>query len=198
MGQNENFFFNMNEANPVLKAIMNRRFDKLISNHAVSRSLIEILLDSGMRITTSQKTVPWSYVVIQDEDYLRYLRECATVFDQIDSYVDKQIHEEHEIQLDHQTSTELIVMYANTDLPFSLSDCWQSIENILLASSALGLSVSLDCSLLKVLNSIKIKNELRVPEDLSVMYTIYLGAHNNSYLPSIIQKPTIWSWISKC
>lgn len=185
------------EANPVLKAIVNRRLEQQIPNGSIDRNLIEILLNSGMRITTSHPSVPWSYAVIQDDDYIRYLQDYATVFNQLNADLDGKSPNQAEIQSDHSSSAALIIMYANVDLPFTWSNCWQAIENILLTASALGLSMSLDSSLLKLLNSIKIKQELQVPDELSVMYAIYVSAYDNTYLPAMIQKPTIWSWIHR-
>lgn len=191
----QNQMIGVNEANPVLKAIVNRRLDQQNPNGSISRNLIEILLDSGMRITTSHPSVPWSYAVIQDGDYLRYLQDYATVFNQLNTNLDESISNQVALQSNRSSSAALIIMYANTDLPFTWSDCWQAIENILLTGSALGLSVSLDCALLKLLNSSKIKQELQVPDELSVMYAIYVSTYDNTYLPAMIQKPTIWSWI---
>lgn len=195
MNQYDDLISRTSEINPVLKAIVNRRLNQKTPNGSISRHLIEVLLDSGMRITTSHSSVTWSYVVIQDVDYLRYLQDYAVVFNQLHRDSDEKFPTGTMIQADHSPSATLIIMYANIDLPFSLSDCWQAIENILLTGSALGLSMSLDCSLLKLLNSLKTKQELQVPSELSVMYAIYVSTYDNTYLPSIIQKPTIWSWI---
>lgn len=193
-----NQFLEINEVNPVLKAIVNRRLNRVSQSTSVSRNLVEILLESGMRITTSHQTIPWSYVVIQDEDYLRYLYDYAQIFNQLDGDTNQSIKNDNSAQSNDESSSTLVIMYANIDLPFSLSDCWQAIENILLASSVLGLSVSLDCSLIKLLNSGKIKQELQVPEELSLMYAIYVDHNSNSHLPLANQKPMIWSWINKC
>jgi len=37
-------------------------------------------------------------------------------------------------------------------MPFALDHCWLAVENMLLTGSALGYGISLDGSLLKVLN----------------------------------------------
>ena len=184
------------EINSVLKAIVNRGIEKKLANYPVSRNLIEILLDSGMRIASSSKTIPWSYVVIQDEDYITYLQDYAKAFNHIHSDND----ETNAIEIFDSlvpSSDTLIVLYANVENSFSLNDCWQSVENILLAGSALGLNVSIDCSLLRLLNSIKLKQELNVPENLSVLYVLHIGSYINTYLPATINKPTVWSWLDK-
>lgn len=198
MGPFTNQFIEINEVNPVLKAIVNRRLNRVSQSTSVSRNLIEILLESGMRITTSHQMIPWSFVVIQDDDYLRYLYDYAQIFNQLDRDMNQNSYNDTAMQSNDESSSTLVIMYANIDLPFSLSDCWQAIENILLASSALGLSVSLNCTLIKLLNSGKVKQELQVPEELSVMYAINVDHNSNSHLPMANQKPMIWSWISKC
>lgn len=182
--------------NSVLKAIVNRGIEKNLANYPVSRNLIEILLDSGMRIASSSKTIPWSYVVIQDEDYITYLQDYAKAFNHIHSDNDEANANEIFDSPAHSSDT-LIVLYANVENSFSLNDCWQSVENILLAGSALGLNVSIDCSLLRLLNSIKLKQELNVPENLSVLYVLRIGSYVNTFFPATINKPTVWSWLDK-
>ncbi len=184
------------EMSPVLKAIVNRGIEKRVANYPVSRNLIEILLDSGMRIASSSKTIPWSYVVIQDEDYITYLQDYAKAFNHIHSDNDEANAIDSLVSGTNSSDT-LIVFYANVEKSFSLNDCWQSVENILLAGSALGLNVSIDCSMLRLLNSIKFKQELNVPENLSVLYVLHIGSYINTYLPATIHKPTVWRWLDK-
>jgi nitroreductase len=190
-------FLNIKDSNPVLNAIVNRRFDLEPSHGLVSKNLLEILLDSGMRITTSNKNKLWSFVVIQDDDYIQYLKDYADAFNRLHSN-NNFLDPDQELGNSQSNSfASLIIVYADINQPFSFNDCWQSIENILLAGSALGLNLSIDTSLLQVLNATKFKNDLSVPEELTVMSAIYVGHHANTYLPASIQKPRIWSWISK-
>ena len=196
MGENLTRQFMDGEINSVLKAIVNRGIEKKLANYPVSRNLIEILLDSGIRIASSSKTIPWSYVVIQDDDYITYLQDYAKAFNHIHSDNDEANANEIFDSSAHSSDT-LIVLYANVENSFSLNDCWQSVENILLAGSALGLNVSIDCSLIRLLNSIKLKQELNVPENLSVLYVLRIGSYINTYLPATINKPTVWSWLNK-
>ena len=184
------------EMSPVLKAIVNRGIEKRVANYPVSRNLIEILLDSGMRIASSSKTIPWSYVVIQDEDYITYLQDYAKAFNHIHSG-NAEANANNSFESRTHSSDALIVLYANVENSSSLNECWKSVENILLAGRALGLNVSIDCSLLRLLNSIKLKQELNVPENLSVLYVLHIASYINSYLPATINKPTVWSWLDK-
>ncbi|WP_286281787.1 nitroreductase family protein [Polynucleobacter sp. HIN8] len=184
------------EINCVLKAIVNRGIEKKLANYPISRNLIEILLDSGMRISSYSKTIPWSYVVIQDEDYITYLQDYAKAFNHIHSD-NTEANANNSFDSRTHSSDALIVLYANVENSFSLNKCWQSVENILLAGRALGLNVSIDCSLLRLLNSIKLKQELNVPENLSVLYVLHIASYINTYLPATINKPTVWSWLDK-
>ena len=196
MGENLTRQFMDGEINSVLKAIVNRGIEKKLANYPVSRNLIEILLDAGMRIASSSKIIPWSYVVIQDEDYITYLQDYAKAFNHIHSDNDEANANEI-FDSPAYSSDTLIVLYANVENSFSLNDCWQSVENILLAGSALGLNVSIDCLLLRLLNSIKLKQELNVPENLSVLYVLRIGSYVNTYFSATINKPTVWSWLDK-
>ena len=196
MGESLKRQFMDGEINCVLKAIVNRGIEKKLANYPVSRNLIEILLDSGMRISSYSKKIPWSYVVIQDEDYITYLQDYAKAFNHIHSG-NAEANANNSFDSRTHSSDTLIVLYANVENSFSLNKCWQSVENILLAGRALGLNVSIDCSLLRLLNSIKLKQELNVPENLSVLYVLHIASYINTYLPATINKPTVWSWLDK-
>ncbi len=92
-------------------------------------------------------------------------------------------------------SGSLILICANLLLPFSLDNCWLAVENMLLTASALGFSVSMDGSLLKVLNLGNIKSDLNVPDELIVLAAIVLGEPEKSLRPSNADSPKVWKWV---
>lgn len=186
-----------NYGSPVLQAIVNRRARHQFSNQPVSKSLIETLLDAGMRTSSKAGDGLWSYAIIQDEDYIQYLREYACVLEQMDSTygsLDIRSHGKCASSL-KAGSGSLILICANLLLPFSLDDCWLAVENILLTGSALGFGISMDGALLKVLNINNIKGDLNVPDELTVLAVIVVGELEKPLLPLSRSSAKVWKWI---
>lgn len=101
-----------------------------------------------MRVSIKNETNRWSFVVIQDESYVRYLREYGDLL----NILDGKDGGFQDITLNSSGKGSLIFVCANLAMPFALDHCWLAVENILLTGSALGYGISLDGSLLKVLN----------------------------------------------
>ena len=182
---------------PVLQAIINRRSHYHFSKQAISKSSIETLLDAGMRTSTKSGDALWSYAVIQDDDYIEYLREYASLLERMDStYSSLDVRSRVEAASSVRAgSGSLILICANLLLPFSLDECWLAVENMLLTASALGFGVSMDGSLLKVLNLGNIKSDLNVPDELTVLAAIVVGEPEKSLLPSNGDSPKVWKWV---
>jgi len=182
---------------PVLQAIINRRSHYHFSKQAISKSSIETLLDAGMRTSIKSGDGLWSCAVIQDDDYIEYLREYASLLERMDStYSSLDVRSRVEAASSVRAgSGSLILICANLLLPFSLDECWLAVENMLLTASALGFGVSMDGSLLKVLNLGNIKSDLNVPDELTVLAAIVVGEPEKSLLPSNGDSPKVWKWV---
>ena len=102
----------------------------------------------------------------------------------------------HDLPINSSGAGSLILVCADLATPFSLDHCWLVIENMLLTSSALGFSIALDGSLLKVLNIAMIKCELNMPEELTVLAAMMVGEPVNAILPAINIPPKVWKWLS--
>lgn len=179
---------------PVLQAIVNRGINRQVQNTAIDRQTLQIVLDSGLRLA-SPKSINnlWSYVVIQDECYIQYLREYALLIEIMDSArVVSKDFSRYEVS---PSKGSIVAVCANLTMPFSADDCWLSVENMLLTSSALGYSALLDGSMLKVLNLSNIKSDLDVPEELTALAAIEIGLSDEACLPKKIAEPKIWKWI---
>ena len=183
---------------PVMQAIVNRRKNYHFSNHPVSKSSIETLLESGMRVSLKNEADRWSFVVIQDEDYVRYLREYSALLNILDSKYNGATQKiaAQDASLNSSGTGSLILVCANLAMPFSLDHCWLAVENMLLTGSALGFGISLDGSLLKVLNLSMIKSELNMPEELTVLAAMMVGEPDNPILPLNNYSPKVWKWLS--
>lgn len=182
---------------PVLQAIVNRQTHHHFSRQIVSKGSIQTLLDAGIRTSTKTGDGLWSYVVIQEDGYIEYLREYASLLERMDSsYSNLDVKNHMEVASSIQVgSGSLILICDNLLLPFSLDNCWLAVENILLTASALGFGVSMDGSLLKVLNLRNIKSDLNVPDELTVLATIIVGEPEKSLLPSNGDSPKVWKWV---
>jgi nitroreductase len=182
---------------PILQAIMNQQSHHHFSKQAIGKTSIQILLDAGIRTSTNAGDGLWSYVVIQEDGYIKYLREYASLLEGMDSsYSNLDVRSRMKAASSIQVgSGSLILICANLLLPFSLDNCWLAVENMLLTASALGFGVSMDGSLLKVLNLGNIKSDLNVPDELMVLAAIVVGEPEKSLLPSNADSPKVWKWV---
>jgi nitroreductase len=176
---------------------MNQQSHHHFSKQAIGKTSIQILLDAGIRTSTNAGDGLWSYVVIQEDGYIKYLREYASLLEGMDSsYSNLDVRSRMKAASSIQVgSGSLILICANLLLPFSLDNCWLAVENMLLTASALGFGVSMDGSLLKVLNLGNIKSDLNVPDELMVLAAIVVGEPEKSLLPSNADSPKVWKWV---
>lgn len=187
-----------NYGSPVMQAIINRHKTHQFSGYPLSKGAIEVLLEAGMRISMKDELNRWSFVVIQDGDYIQYLRECSILLDKREDICrGESFHFKSSDRVSNlEEGGSLIVVCANLSLPFSLDHCWLAVENMLLTGSALGFGVSLDGSLLKVLNLSMIKSNLNLPEELTVLTVIVAGEPEKPILPTNNFPPKVWKWLS--
>jgi hypothetical protein len=183
---------NFSYGGPVMQAIVNRRKNYHLSGRQLSRQSIQTLLEAGMRISLKDEADRWSFVVIQDEGYIRYLREYGDLLSILDGKVDGS----QDVTLNSGGVGSLILVCANLTIPFYLDHCWLAVENMLLTGSALGYGISLDGSLLKVLNLSTIKGELNIPETLAVLAVLLVGEPESPHLPISNYAPKVWKWLS--
>ena len=179
---------------PVLQAIVNRGINRQVQNTAIDRQTLQIVLDSGLRLASPKSLNNlWSYVVIQDECYIQYLREYALVIEIMDSArVASKDFSRCEVL---QSKGSIVAVCANLTMPFSADDCWLSVENMLLTSSALGYSALLDGLMLKVLNLSNIKSDLDVPKSLQLLLQSKSDCLMGLTYRKKIAEPKIWKWI---
>lgn len=188
----------INYGGPVMQAIVNRCEKYHFSNQLLSKASIETLLEAGIRTSLNNEIDKWSFVIIQDENYLRYLREYSDLLNNLNDKCNgiSQKVKNHDLPINSSGAGSLILVCADLATPFSLDHCWLVIENMLLTSSALGFSIALDGSLLKVLNITMIKYELNMPEELTVLAAMMVGEPVNPILPAINTPPKVWKWLS--
>lgn len=187
-----------NYGGPVMRAIVNRRKNYHFSNHPVSKSSIRTLLEAGMRVSLKDETYRWSFVVIQDDDYVRYLMEYSALLNILDDkYTDvtKKIAAQ-DAPRNGSGVGSLILVCANLATPFTSDHCGLIVENMLLTGSALGFGTVMDSSLFKVLNLSMIKSELNIPEELTVLAVIIVGELEKPILPINNYSPKVWRWLS--
>ncbi len=182
---------------PVLQAILNRNNHSDGSVRRIDRELINTLLDVGMRISNVSEWCTWSYVIIQDENYLKYLSNYSCLHSQLNQVSTQSSQLRQEVKDSNLTSLQgsLIVVCANLNLPFIADDCWFGVENILLAASALGYRADLHGALLSTLNSYTIKSHLSIPDELTVLSAISIGWPDSTILPKKVSEPKVWRWL---
>lgn len=180
---------------PVMQAIINRHPHYHFADNPVSKKSIEVLLDAGMRTSTISDNRLWSYVVIQDDTYIAYLREYALLLKLLNDNTElngRSVKLEDDF---HVGSESLILICTNLLSPFALDDCWLAVENMLLTGNALGFGIMMDGTLLKVANLSNIKSDLNVPDELTVIAAIIVGEPETPLLPSNRSPPKVWKWV---
>ena len=185
----------------VFEAILARRSVRSYTPQVVDRSIVDRLLEAAVRAPTAMHEEPWAFVVVQDEQILQQLSERAKPL-----FVEEVRHRnaqgahhsfEHftkpDFDIFHGAGT-LIIICAKPLGPFVVADCWLAAENLMLAACALGLGSCVIGSAVAALNIRKVKIELGIPDDYSVIVPIVVGVPSGQIPASPRQKPLVLSY----
>jgi nitroreductase len=80
---------------------------------------------------------------------------------------------------------------------FVTADCWLAAENLMLASSAIRLGSCVIGSAVAALNIRKVKEDLDIPDEYTVIAPIVVGVPSGKIQATSRKEPFILSWKNK-
>ena len=145
-----------------LEAIYNRRSISNFIEKDVSKEQIDILLHAAFSAPTAANTQPWEYIVITESDIIEKLKE--------------------NLVFARYNAPCAIVVCGNMDLAFKgpgkdmwVCDCSAAIENMLLASTDMGLG-AVWIGLYPIESNIRpVRRLLDIPEHVIPLSIVYVG-----------------------
>ena len=183
-----------------LQLIHDRASTRAYSSQELDRSVVQTLLEAAIRAPTALHQEPWSFVVVQDRALLKRISDAAKPLflrqlDRISSPLPQPSAEFTDPHFNiFYDAGVLIVVCADSRLPFIEADCWLAAENIMLASAAMELGSCAIGSALSALNLISVKKELGIPDDISAIAAVIVGVPHSRPVPTSRRAPRILSW----
>jgi nitroreductase len=186
----------------ILKTIYARHSVRAYAPTPLNNTTVQTLLDAAVHAPTAMHEEPWAFVVVQDRAFLQRLSDLAKPL-----FVEEVRHRnahgtshsfDHFIRADfnifHGANT-LIIICAKPLGQFVAADCWLAAENLMLAASAIGLGSCVIGSAVAALNIHKVKTELGIPDEYSVISPIVVGVPSGETQATSRNEPLILSWM---
>lgn len=185
----------------VFETILARRSVRSYSRHEVKAEAIRTLLEAAVRAPTALHEEPWSFAIVQDRAFLRYLSDMAKplFIDEVrcqgkaGGEAEFGLFARPDFNIFHDAGT-LIVICAKPLGPFAAADCWLAAENLMLAACALGLGSCVIGAALPALNSAAVKQELRIPAEYAAVAPIVVGYRAGNTVRSPRREPVVHAW----
>jgi nitroreductase len=192
----------------VLDAIYTRRSVRSYANQRLDEATIRTLLDAAVQAPNAMLEQPWLFVVVQDRTLLRSLSDLAkTLWTQAPAFR-PSLHGHASTAppsaiaarvLDpafdiFYAAPVLIVICARHPDDFITADCWLAAENLMLAACALGLGSCCIGGAIPALNTPEGQRLLGVPEDVTAVAPIVVGAVAGAVGPAPRRDPEILCW----
>ena len=185
----------------ILKTIYARHSVRAYAPTPLDSATVQTLLDAAVHAPTAMHEEPWAFVVVQDRALLQRLSDLAKPL-----FVEDVRHRNaHGVShsFDHFTQPDfnmfhgadtLIIICAKPLGQFVAADCWLAAENLMLAASAIGLGSCVIGSAVAALNIHKVKTELGIPDEYSVIAPIVVGVPSGEIQATSRKEPLILSW----
>lgn len=187
--------------NPIINNIYARHSVRAYTSTHVESETIQTLLDAAVHAPTAMHEEPCAFVVVQDPALLQRVSDLAKpIF--IEEVRHRNSHGSSH-SFDHFTRADfnifydahtLIIICAKPLGTFVVADCWLAAENLMLAAQAIGLGSCDIGSAIAALNMQKVKTELGIPGDFSIIAPITVGVPRGVPTTSSRKKPIILSW----
>ncbi|MDO8262252.1 MAG: nitroreductase family protein [Gallionella sp.] len=185
----------------ILKFIHARHSVRAYAPTPLDSATVQTLLDAAVHAPTAMHEEPWAFAVVQHHALLQRLSDLAKPL-----FVEEVRHRNAHgasHSFDHFTRPDfnifhgantLIIICAKPLGPFVAADCWLAAENLMLAANALGLGSCVIGSAVAALNIHKVKTELGIPDEYSVIAPIVVGVPSGETKASSRKEPLILSW----
>ena len=183
------------------EAIHARRSVRAYAPAALDRATIEALLHAAVRAPTAVHMEPWAFVVLQDREALRRLSDRAKPL-----FVE-EVHRAHLDRGGHALDIfarpgfdifygagTLVIIGAESDVPFAVADCWLAAENLMLAACAMGLGTCVIGSGLVALQLPEVKRDLGIPAGFMPIAPIIVGVPSGDTPITSRKPPRVVAW----
>lgn len=165
-----------------IECIYQRRSIRKFKEDPIDEGLIDQLLKAAMAAPSACNKQPWAFYVVQNKDKKEALRKVSK-------------YSNHQAPLVIVVCGNIKRSLSTKANDFWIQDCSAAIENILLASTALGLG-SLWCGVYPVRSSIKrTKAILDLPKEMVPLGLIYLGYPHEVKSPRTQYDDSFVYWI---
>jgi nitroreductase len=191
-----------------LDVIYSRRSVRAYTADIVPESTVRALIDAAVQAPTAVGAESWSFVVVQDPQRLARLSQLTKIefmqrmskdpalylavrsnaaYDLVTRFSDPRFDAFY-------GATTLIVICTRGTGPFATADCWLAAENLMLATSALGLGSCCVGAAAGALNSAEMRLELAIPATLTAVAPILVGVPAQPAAPIERREPDIIAW----
>lgn len=182
-------------------AIYGRRSIRSYTADKVDKETIKFLLDAAVHAPTAIHEEPWSFVIIQEQKLLKRISDRAKNL--ICHDLEKGTTEQNKRLWGVVSNPDFNIFYDATTLiaiavkpmgSFVTADAWLAAENLLLAAYARGLGSCVIGFSVAALNAPDIKQELGIPEGLTVVAPMIIGKARTEAPASPRKKADIICW----
>jgi nitroreductase len=185
----------------IIDAIYKRSSVRSYSPERLDRATIQALLAAAVRAPTAVHLEPWVFAIIQDTGVLKHLSDRAKPLfleevkrDQLDRVGHAlDIFATPDFNMFYNAGT-LIIICGKAMGPFVAADCWLAAENLILAACSLGLGTCVIGAALPALNTLDIKADLGIPDQLTAIAPIIVGVPSHETTPIARKEPEILFW----
>jgi nitroreductase len=185
----------------IFKAIYARRSVRAYLPTVLDGTALQTLLAAAVHAPTAIHEEPWAFVIVQNHALLQRLSDVAKPLfveelrrsnaQGASHSFDRFIRPDHNIFYD---ADALIIICTNQHGPFVAADCWLAAENLMLAATGMGLGSCVIGSAVAALNMQKVKAELGIPDEYTVIAPIVVGVPGGETAATPRKMPLILSW----
>lgn len=163
--------------NETIKTILERRSIRSYKTEQIKDSDIEQILEAGKFAPSGLNGQPWHFTVLQNRGLMSEISELNRQ-GMLDSGNERFIAlaSRPDFSNFHQAPTAIII--SGTEGPYTMADCANAAENMVLAAQALGLASCYTASFSRALvgpAGVDILRKLRVPQGNIPFFAICLG-----------------------
>ena len=181
------------------EVLTNRRSIRNFTDQPIEKELVEKLLWAATQAPSAMNSQPWAFAVIQDKALLKQYSDQAktyllSVLDDYPPLIRYQAALSNpDFNIFYGASTLLIILARSTG-PHPNEDCCLAAQSTLLAAHALGLGTCWIGFATPLLNQPKVKEELDIPADYSVVAPLIVGYPQGNLPPSPRNQPEVLFW----
>lgn len=181
----------------ILECINTKRSGRSYTDQEITDEVYNELLNLGVKASTGSNEQPWGFVIIKDKEKIDRLN------DEIKKYVAENLDnlpyfKQYESWLDNpkmhllNKSSNLLLIYGNTDSHWNVYDCTLAAGNIMLAAHSMGIGTCWIGFAEDVCNTDEFKKEHNVPDNYNLVSALTLGYKRRELDPPVRKEPKVF------